>query len=683
MAILTKNTDGSMERKIPEGFEKISGADFPTRELQQSNFSNIQQFGDIGQPGSFLAGQRTSGGAFGTNTEVETPEQPANPMDNFNLLLTNVLSKAQGVGTADLKKKKRELERAVLSRSTTPTAEGLRTLSPAQQEAIRTGNINALIPDIDDNAYRLAKAQDATKNFEFAFTKAQELGEEFAKNIVAPDNIIASYVQQIENGGADFLEKILATAPNDKTRNKIISELDFSKLVTKEDTSKKFEFVKGTADQPGGTFDPSTGQFTPTKVEEGQVDISKASSTNIANAIKQIESGGNYEAQGASGEFGAYQFMPGTWDQWSNEYANNVLQQSAVLPKTPENQDAVAEWKIQQWQQQGYSPDQIASLWNSGRPEYEGNVGVNSMGVKYDVPGYVNKFTNALSGMVEQPETLTPKDVDVLTAQLGKMVYGTRIANEESDRIQRIIVGTLKETPNADIGTVRESIMKELLGYSPNANQELGESLLSTVMQVIPLADFDTTGLSILLSNGNTKGALSKVENAIMKQAKSDNPDDFIGESTVVTANKRSNDINDLVSSLGADSPVGVAKGTMEEWLGRLRGKEAQAVKSKIITQVAEMRNRLSGTAVTESEERFLEPLIPKISDSPDNFMIKINQLKSMPLEQLNGMRGVYNLPALDENTLLNKDSRLGLYGGEQQTPTSGTTSSGLKYTIE
>jgi len=123
-------------------------------------------------------------------------------------------------------------------------------------------------------------------------------------------------------------------------------------------------------------------------------DVSGASAEQVANAIKQIESGGNYSARGASGEYGAYQFMPGTWQSWSRE-----LQQATgeVPSATPENQDNVAKFKIQQWLNQGLTPQQIAAKWNSGSEVgWEDKVGTNSMGVKYDVPAYVKKFTNAL-----------------------------------------------------------------------------------------------------------------------------------------------------------------------------------------------------------------------------------------------------------------------------------------------
>lgn len=141
--------------------------------------------------------------------------------------------------------------------------------------------------------------------------------------------------------------------------------------------------------------------------EKGNIlpDISNSTVDQIASAIKQIESGGNYNASGGSGENGAYQFMPATWKSWSSQYNQEVNGVNGALEMTPEKQDAVAKWKIQGWLNQGYSPQQIASMWNSGKPDWEGKVGTNKYGVKYDVPGYVNKFTSALSRIGGVPQS--------------------------------------------------------------------------------------------------------------------------------------------------------------------------------------------------------------------------------------------------------------------------------------
>lgn len=115
-----------------------------------------------------------------------------------------------------------------------------------------------------------------------------------------------------------------------------------------------------------------------------------ASASTIANAIKKVESSGNYNAKGGSGEFGAYQFMPNTWKQWAGEFLGNPNAQP-----TPQNQDKVANAKITQLLNQGYNPEQIALIWNGGTPTRK--KGVNKFGVKYDSGAYADKVLSQLT----------------------------------------------------------------------------------------------------------------------------------------------------------------------------------------------------------------------------------------------------------------------------------------------
>jgi len=111
---------------------------------------------------------------------------------------------------------------------------------------------------------------------------------------------------------------------------------------------------------------------------------------SLTKAIGKTESGGDYNAKGKSGETGAYQFMPETWKSWAGTHLGDPN-----APMTPENQDKVAYKQVEAWGKQGYKPAQIASLWNSGKPEWEGNVGTNSKGVKFDTPSYVKSVGSA------------------------------------------------------------------------------------------------------------------------------------------------------------------------------------------------------------------------------------------------------------------------------------------------
>jgi len=115
-----------------------------------------------------------------------------------------------------------------------------------------------------------------------------------------------------------------------------------------------------------------------------------ASASTIANAIKTVESQGNYNAKGASGESGAYQFMPSTWKQWAGEYLGDPN-----APLTRENQDFVAQSKINSLLEQGYNPEQIALIWNGGTPKRK--AGVNKYGVQYDSGAYADKVLQTLT----------------------------------------------------------------------------------------------------------------------------------------------------------------------------------------------------------------------------------------------------------------------------------------------
>lgn len=122
---------------------------------------------------------------------------------------------------------------------------------------------------------------------------------------------------------------------------------------------------------------------------------------NLAKAIRQTESGGNFNARGKSGEYGAYQFTAPTWQKEAAALGINV----PVDKATPQQQNQVAYTQLKRWKDAGYNPGQIASMWNAGETEpnaYQGtfsngkpSVGINSHGVHYDVPAYAKSVASA------------------------------------------------------------------------------------------------------------------------------------------------------------------------------------------------------------------------------------------------------------------------------------------------
>lgn len=132
---------------------------------------------------------------------------------------------------------------------------------------------------------------------------------------------------------------------------------------------------------------------------------------NLAKAIMEHESGNKFDAKGASGEFGAAQWMPDTWKEHSIKTFGKVVDQ------TPDNQKAALYTVLKADKDRGLNPAQIAAKWNSGSPEgWEKKVGVNKFGVKYDVPSYVKKVTDIYqknkSSNTEYKDTTAPQPTD-------------------------------------------------------------------------------------------------------------------------------------------------------------------------------------------------------------------------------------------------------------------------------
>ena len=86
--------------------------------------------------------------------------------------------------------------------------------------------------------------------------------------------------------------------------------------------------------------------------------------------------------------------MPQNWRRWSREYSTENGKSPRILPLTPENQERVARFKIQQYYQRYKDWRDVASVWYCGRPFsqvlVEGWADVPQAGGKYpSVRNYV------------------------------------------------------------------------------------------------------------------------------------------------------------------------------------------------------------------------------------------------------------------------------------------------------
>lgn len=104
-----------------------------------------------------------------------------------------------------------------------------------------------------------------------------------------------------------------------------------------------------------------------------------------------VETGGQCEARGKSGEVGCLQFLPATWRRWSTEVLGYVPEMSQV------NELYVAGRMIDAWLSQGLSNEQVATMWNSGGTTHRS--GINRYGIAYDTRAYARSVLATLKSI--------------------------------------------------------------------------------------------------------------------------------------------------------------------------------------------------------------------------------------------------------------------------------------------
>lgn len=155
---------------------------------------------------------------------------------------------------------------------------------------------------------------------------------------------------------------------------------------------------------------------------------------NRKAGITATYSGGSaYTTPGASGEYGAYQFMPDTW----KDYAGQILN-DPTAPMTPANQDAVAQGMVAKWLGDGKTAEQIARKWNSGDFNKTGS-GVNSKGIPWDVDAYVKRFK-------EMHKSIGGGNDAISIARAIKLTETGKSGDVPTERVVNIVLGSGKFT---------------------------------------------------------------------------------------------------------------------------------------------------------------------------------------------------------------------------------------------
>ena len=266
---------------------------------------------------------------------------------------------------------------------------------------------------------------------------------------------------------------------------------------------------------------------------------------------------------------------------------------------------------------------------------------------------------------------LPQSTIDTLAGQFAIELYGGRPSNEEGQLARATFKALINENPYITEQELRIKMFEKATGYTIVENKDIGSFLLNKMMANVPIEKnlkqtYDLATIARALNEGNIDVAISNVENIVLNQRKEADKDNYMSEDATVFAVKKAEELKELVAELEESgiNPIGTFSGTFESWIGRFQGTDAANVAGQAAALVAQMRNRLSGTAVTESEANFLAPIILSLFDSPENFDIKLDNFINRTIDQHNSNRIGGTLPETNADVLAGRVAKEALYMG-------------------
>jgi hypothetical protein len=217
-------------------------------------------------------------------------------------------------------------------------------------------------------------------------------------------------------------------------------------------------------------------------------------------------------------------------------------------------------------------------------------------------------------------------------------------------------------------GKTPYEVADNLMGYKIEKPDDFSNSVRGYI-SVANLNSSEIGNVARLINSGNKTGAIQVIENKVLDTQKKLDPESYVGEATPRYYVDKVAQIKKTIEDAGLLDQIGPIEGTIQNVLGKLSSRDAMKIKAQVTSLVAEMRNHLSGTAVTESEKQFLEPLISSLSDKKGVFLNKLDEISTNSLTKYNETRKSAGLPALNESELLNKDARADLYANGVSDP--------------
>jgi len=428
------------------------------------------------------------------------------------------------------------------------------------------------------------------------------------------------------------------------------------------------KFVSATANQPGGFANLTKQEFTPIEEPLGTAQPTGQISTiningrdiNLDNATLNSLDSINTQAQNITVD-GKTGFVTGAVETSTFRTAEqqNKLFQEGKTPLDGINNKS----KHQTGMAVDLFPDQeyIAKM----KPIMEANGWFQTAG-DGDLGHF--EFQGAKTSEVtfptdEEIENLNTEERNLMQSVMRLLPTKLKDAILEKKERQKEIVFSLRQ------GKGFQEIADELEGFIIAPEVEEGDRELAKTFRAMSAGtDVELKDISASINLGKPTRAMIVVENANLADAQGELSEVAGSRALITNANR--------VLSLLKDAPV--------KNLGQFDGKkfkvkrfaglsdketqQTQQLETAMVNLLNEIRRKSLGTAVTESEIKFLQPLLTDLLDQPGIISTKMNELKTGTLNVHNQARGTVNLPTVNEAQLLDNDLRLGLYRGQENT---------------
>lgn len=644
------------------------GAVILTHPDQIPDFKILGQVGESGTPGSYLYGTpkvktpvptAESGGSLSgtlTQSPTLTPPTPAggnNSLAGLKSVLKSVTRLAFDQGPKPMDLLKQYAESGV--NLTTPNAIGGAVQGDTRSRA-------ALIGDRFDSVISLIDEQEKRRQEQVA------QNSQWARSLLTalPENVLGTM------SGEEF----------QSLQQGVIPDTMIPKIKAAILEKQKFELEKKSTSSTGSSGGVSDAEirlradrlYESSEYATWDEALNAAQSmygggggaSSFMSATSSQESGGNYNAQNArTGAFGKFQIMPDNWAPWSKE---------AGLPagaqQTPENQEKVAQFKINQYYDKYGNWADVASTWYSGKPlsqvvkEGWADKKQGPNGTEPSVREYVN---SVLAKMGETPVTGDFEDYLKQQQESAQQSFApAKVEQLKKDFTAQQQTGASDKVASA----IKSSLNKAVNG------------LPSTIAKRDAKIDINKR-----IAEGDIDGAKQGILQYARVSAGNTEEQAVTGRDVAITA---ITDIQNLLDEfIAKDGNTNIFSGTEEKILNKIgttKDTDLANIAGQILITMQQFRSATTGKAFSEGEKKEYYQFFPSIGNVPELNTTRTKSLltslkrnqRTFYENQLGGKKNYDTIFAKDDPYDYRSNVSSGLKGGS-----SGTTASGLKFTIE